>query len=150
MRIGQVDPRFGLGRAELDRVLAEAIQLWEQPTGQDWLVQDAQASLTVNLIYDQRQQLSDQSARQAWLLDQQKAQTDQLFAQYQQQQAALEHCAWLPEALAHETAEQGGTGASGMLIGSQWPNLDQALVDPVAEVAAAALPCSRSRLPRPR
>lgn len=90
VRIGQVDPRFGLGRAELDRVLAEAIQLWEQPTGQDWLVQDAQAGLTVNLIYDQRQQLSDQSARQARLLDQQKAQTDQLFAQYQQQQAALE------------------------------------------------------------
>ena len=90
VRTGQVDPRFGLDRTDLDRVLTEAIDLWEQPTGRDWFILDPQASLTVNLIYDQRQQLSDQSARQARLLDQQKAQTDQLFAQYQLQQAALE------------------------------------------------------------
>lgn len=89
-RIGQVDARFGLSPSELEQLTREAVAIWEQPTGRQLFVYDPQASLTLNMVYDERQQQSTASQRQEQVLLQQKNQAEQMYDNYQRQQADLE------------------------------------------------------------
>lgn len=54
-RIGVIDERFGIGRAQLQALTNEAAQIWHDGTAQQWFVYDNNAQLTINLIYDERQ-----------------------------------------------------------------------------------------------
>lgn len=54
-RIGEVDARFGLSRAEVEKLTTEAVAIWHDGTGKDWFVYDDEAKLSINLIYDERQ-----------------------------------------------------------------------------------------------
>jgi Matrixin len=62
-RLGPIDPRFGLSDSEVRAALAEAEGLWERAVGRDLLAQGAAAALTVNLVYDERQQTTQASER---------------------------------------------------------------------------------------
>ncbi|MDO4427562.1 MAG: matrixin family metalloprotease [Moraxella sp.] len=55
-RIGELDPRFGVTHEELLQLLDEAALIWQAGTGRAWFVYDENAQLTVNLIYDERQE----------------------------------------------------------------------------------------------
>lgn len=59
-KIGEVDPRFHLSRSELENLAQQAADIWQQGTGRSWFVYDPHARLTINLIYDQRQQQTTQ------------------------------------------------------------------------------------------
>jgi prefoldin subunit 5 len=80
-RVGYVDERFGLSAPELQRLAAAAEGLWEEATGQELFVYDETAEFTVNLIYDERQQLA--STEEAWRqrLDAAEARYQGLFAE---------------------------------------------------------------------
>ncbi len=53
--IGSVDSRFKVTAAEVDAASADAAERWDKGIGKDVLNEKAGASLTINLIYDQRQ-----------------------------------------------------------------------------------------------
>lgn len=54
-KIGQIDPRFGLSKAELKTVCQQATDIWFLGTQRQWFVYDENAQLKINLIYDERQ-----------------------------------------------------------------------------------------------
>jgi len=56
-RVGEIDERFGLTVPEFKKVLFEAELIWENPTGRELFIYDEDANFTVNLIFDDRQQL---------------------------------------------------------------------------------------------
>ncbi|MFT0695412.1 matrixin family metalloprotease [Acinetobacter bereziniae] len=60
-RIGEVDPRFHLSKAQVKNLAQEAAEIWHLGTMQSLFVYDDQAKLTINLIYDERQ--AESSAR---------------------------------------------------------------------------------------
>lgn len=58
--IGSVDARFDLSSDQFTTDVEEAANVWNQAEGKDLLTYDANAKLTISLIYDQRQQLTNQ------------------------------------------------------------------------------------------
>ncbi|MFW1802228.1 matrixin family metalloprotease [Acinetobacter nematophilus] len=60
-RIGEVDPRFQLSKAQVKNLSQKAADIWHLGTMQSLFVYDDQAKLTINLIYDERQ--AESSAR---------------------------------------------------------------------------------------
>lgn len=69
-RIAEVDPRFGLSHADVLQLSQEATQIWSQGTGQDYFVYDPNAKLAIHLIYDQRQDESNQRQQQLTVIQQ--------------------------------------------------------------------------------
>lgn len=59
-RIAAIDPRFNLTESELKRISQQATDIWKQGLGQDFFVYDPDARLSIHLIYDQRQDESQQ------------------------------------------------------------------------------------------
>jgi len=56
-RIGQFDPRFKIPSSELQKAINKAIKLWSEPIGKDLFTYGSTGrSVTVNLIYDERQE----------------------------------------------------------------------------------------------
>ncbi|HEV8457988.1 MAG TPA: matrixin family metalloprotease [Methylomirabilota bacterium] len=56
LRLGQVDDKFGVTRDEALEALRHAEELWERALGRALFTHDPRASVTVNLVYDERQQ----------------------------------------------------------------------------------------------
>lgn len=56
LRIGQLDDRFGLTKDEVVEALRRAEELWERAVGRSLFTHSPTAALTVNLVYDERQQ----------------------------------------------------------------------------------------------
>lgn len=59
-KIGTVDPRFGVTKAELVQDLKQAGDLWGAPVGRSLFAYNEQGSVVVNLVYDARQQITEQ------------------------------------------------------------------------------------------
>ncbi|MBX4191459.1 MAG: matrixin family metalloprotease [Candidatus Doudnabacteria bacterium] len=58
--IGTFDPQFGLTQEEFLAELNSAVNVWEQPTGLDLFKYDPNGKLKINLVYDYRQQATDE------------------------------------------------------------------------------------------
>lgn len=87
-RIGQIDPRFNMSALEVRQLAQEAADIWHQGTGKILLVENDRARLTINLIFDERQQESNlRHAAEQTLHDSQTKQqhANQDYAQRQQQ-----------------------------------------------------------------
>lgn len=63
-RIAEVDPRFGLTITQLKLITQQATDIWTQGTGKEAFVYDPKAKLTIHLIYDERQDNSNQRRQQ--------------------------------------------------------------------------------------
>lgn len=59
-RIDTVDPKFNLSRDDFSSSTAEAAQIWNEVLAKDLFVYDPKGNLSVNLIYDGRQSLTNQ------------------------------------------------------------------------------------------
>ncbi len=59
-KIDTVDPKFNLTRDEFTRDVDSATKIWEIPSGKDLFVYDPKAELSINLIFDERQSLTNQ------------------------------------------------------------------------------------------
>lgn len=57
-RIGEIDPQFNITKEKLRTTTEEATKIWNEEWGMDLLVYDATAELSVNLVYDERQELT--------------------------------------------------------------------------------------------
>lgn len=58
--IGSVDPRFGLSKSQVRELSQQAVNIWQQGSGKELFVEDEKSSLSIHLIYDARQQQSNQ------------------------------------------------------------------------------------------
>ena len=123
-RLAEADPRFKLNPQQLKSMSLQATQIWKDGMGQDYFVYDPNAQLAIHLIYDERQQESEQrrehlgqlkSNQQVWLdkkqkldqieqqmlqnkqdLDFKKQQLDQQIQQYNQEQQVARKNASVP------------------------------------------------------
>lgn len=59
-RIDTVDPKFNLSRADFLSDINQATQIWEVPVGKNLFTYDPKGTLSINLIYDDRQSLTTQ------------------------------------------------------------------------------------------
>lgn len=89
-RVGELDERFLLDKAELEAILAAATAVWESRTGRDLFVLDDTASLTVNLVFDERQQLARTEEEWRLRLDAEQARYETELAEIRQLQAEYE------------------------------------------------------------
>ena len=76
-RLGEVDPRFGLSRGEVEVAIRQAAELWDQVAAAELFVHDPDAGFPVRLVWDERQ--AGAQARQA---------TDQALARTGEELAA--------------------------------------------------------------
>ena len=118
-RIAEVDPRFKLSIEQVQEISQQATQIWKDGTGQDYFVYDPNAQLAIHLIYDERQQESEQrrehitqleANQQVWkdkkqqldqieqeimrskqFLDFKQQQLNQQIQQYNQEQLSAQH-----------------------------------------------------------
>jgi hypothetical protein len=62
--IGTIDERFGVTAEDLKVMAHDAEALWEEKVGSDLFLYDEEAEFSINLIYDERQQLA--STEEEW------------------------------------------------------------------------------------
>lgn len=58
--IGQIDPRFNLKEDDFARNIVAATEVWEGPIGRDLFTFDPNGSLTISMVFDERQSFSNQ------------------------------------------------------------------------------------------
>lgn len=61
-RIGTLDPRFGISRAEFARAVGEAQAVWNAAAGRQLFSPSARAPLQIDLVYDSRQEMTQRVA----------------------------------------------------------------------------------------
>lgn len=59
-RVDTVDPKFNLSKNEFTNDIAQAAQIWDKAVGKNLLIHDSKGDLSINLIYDERQSLTNQ------------------------------------------------------------------------------------------
>lgn len=59
-KLGSIDNRFGLTQSDVLQDTKEAADIWNSAYGQPLFAYDPSAKLTINFVYDQRQELSSQ------------------------------------------------------------------------------------------
>lgn len=58
--LGGVDPRFKLSNAQVEESIHEAVSVWNTAYGKTLFEENSSGKLTVNFVYDQRQELVNQ------------------------------------------------------------------------------------------
>lgn len=81
--IGQLDAEFNLSYEEAKLAVVEAESVWEDATGQNLFMYDADAAFTVNFIYDDRQAVSDAGNEFKEQLDQTQHASDAINHAYE-------------------------------------------------------------------
>lgn len=89
--ISTVDSRFNLSKDDFAKDVQNAAQIWNQSENKNLLAQDdTKGVISVNLVFDSRQQLSNQINNLEGQLDNQKGTLDEQIAQYKKDKAAFE------------------------------------------------------------
>lgn len=96
-RLGSIDPRFKLSESQVLAATEKAAQIWSDAESKQLFVYaTSTGSVTVNLIYDYRQETTDKLKKLGIVVetsqksyDQMKAKYNELEGQYQSQKAAI-------------------------------------------------------------
>ncbi len=86
--IGNLDPRFGISKGDFLKAIEQAAKIWENPTGKNLFVYSEQGSLTINLVYDYRQEATIKLAKQGIVIKDDKSSYDSLKQKYDSLQAS--------------------------------------------------------------
>ena len=86
-RIGNIDERFGISESKLLQNLNEASGIWNDTYGSELLSYDENANMTINLVYDKRQELNSKIDQLDNDLKQQKNQIDPKLDEYNRRSA---------------------------------------------------------------
>lgn len=114
-RVGQIDERFGLTRQEVVDALRRAEGVWRRTAGRDLFAENPNASLTINLVYDERQQTTQARDRLRRSLGETHASHAAAGRSYEQWRATYEarardyrdaHTAYQQRAQAHNDTVQ--------------------------------------------
>lgn len=82
--IGRVDSQFHISRDAFLQDVQKAENVWEQESGKQLFAYDPNAQFTINLVYDQRQQVTDQTNQFTHKLDSLSAQQQSAKNKYDQ------------------------------------------------------------------
>lgn len=80
--IGTIDPRFGLSSADFIKKIEQAGGVWGKAMDKKLFQYNEAGSLKINLIYDSRQQVTDELKKQDIAIDDDKAVYDNLKVKY--------------------------------------------------------------------
>lgn len=61
-RFGRIDAGFGISEQDLRSSVEEAVAIWEEPLGKPLFTYDPKGKLVISLVYDERQQTTQQNA----------------------------------------------------------------------------------------
>lgn len=84
-KIGSIDPKFGVKGDALRQDLQQAEATWEQSVGKNIFEYSPEGPLTVNFVYDSRQALKTDIAKQEKSLTSQSSNLQAQIADYEQQ-----------------------------------------------------------------
>lgn len=88
-RIGHIDSRFGLSAEQVKQLTQRAAYIWQRDTGKTWFVYDENARLSINFIYDERQQYTIDYQKTQQHIHQMKMQHQNNTQSLQQTQSIL-------------------------------------------------------------
>jgi DNA repair exonuclease SbcCD ATPase subunit len=82
--IGSINPKFKISEKELQSEAIKAESIWDNALGKNLLEYDPNATLKINLIYDGRQEMTDEADKLDNKLEQLKSQHDLIVSEYSQ------------------------------------------------------------------
>ncbi len=88
--IGTFDTDFGISKADFLSAMKEAEAIWEKPIGKELFAYEGDGSMKVNLIYDSRQETTEQLKDMGIIVQENKASYDSLKAKYDSLSAQYE------------------------------------------------------------
>jgi vacuolar-type H+-ATPase subunit D/Vma8 len=89
-RIGTVDSRFDLSTEEVRNAVSVAESLWEDATGRNLFTYDEGGVLSINFVFDERQQTANDEEHLRETLDEKEEMSDTVRAQYEKLLAEYE------------------------------------------------------------
>lgn len=89
-KVDFVDKRFNLSDGEVLANVEEASKIWEKVSGKNLFAYSETGPLSINLVFDQRQDLSNQVGRLEQKVGSDKSQLDQSIAEYDRRYKDLE------------------------------------------------------------
>lgn len=105
-RIGTIDSRFGITKNELKNAMDEAVTLWSDVTGRPLAVHSDKGDITVEVIYDERQQLVEGERRFKEKIKSEQIRTDMLQNEYDRKRKVFENKSDEYKKLAEQVADQ--------------------------------------------
>jgi predicted Zn-dependent protease len=105
-RIGTIDSRFGITKNELEDAMNEAVSLWSDVTGRPLAVYSDKGDITVEVIYDERQQLVEGERRFKEKIKSEQIRTEMLQNEYDRKLKAFEIRSDEYKKLAEQVAHQ--------------------------------------------
>lgn len=88
--LGRFDAKFGISKADFLADAAAAEKMWESAIGKDLFKYSTDGSLTINLMYDERQATADQNRALGAQVDQTQAQAQQVKIAFENLKARYE------------------------------------------------------------
>ncbi len=89
--LGTVDSRFGISQQQFLSDIAQAEAIWEGPENKNLFDYQPSSKFTINLLFDERQQLTDQLKSTSADLQNKGKTVDQLKAEYDQLKSTYEN-----------------------------------------------------------
>ncbi len=80
--VGNFDQRFGLTRADFNEAIAQATQMWSQTIGRELFAPAPKGAMTINLIYDYRQDSTKKLQALGLVIDDTEATYNELKIKY--------------------------------------------------------------------
>ncbi|MFA6047976.1 MAG: matrixin family metalloprotease [Parcubacteria group bacterium] len=80
--IGNVDSRFNITQADLQNTILQAENIWEKPIGRNLFEYDPNSQFKINLVYDDRQERTQESAKLENTLGKLESSHEQIIGQY--------------------------------------------------------------------
>lgn len=80
--IGTFDTDFGISKADFLSAMEDAEAIWEKPIGKDLFSYSTSGNMKVNLIYDTRQEITEQLKNMGIIVQNNKASYDSLKSKY--------------------------------------------------------------------
>lgn len=81
-KVGTIDPRFGVSKAQFLADISQAGSLWSTAEGKTLFEYNPDGKLTINLVYDDRQKLTQQEQSLTSSIDSTKGVADSVKQQY--------------------------------------------------------------------
>lgn len=80
--LGSIDERFGISREEARAAVSDAESLWENATGENLFTYEAGADFTINFVYDDRQEITNEEGEVRGILENKEEMSEGIRAEY--------------------------------------------------------------------
>ncbi|HYK08828.1 MAG TPA: hypothetical protein VEW42_05000, partial [Candidatus Eisenbacteria bacterium] len=89
-KIGSIDPRFGIRLEDVEKDTIKATSIWSGVEGKQLFILSPHAALSVNFVYDQRQELNSEVQQLDSALSQRNASLQQKIQEYEAEEEAFQ------------------------------------------------------------